>query len=102
MDLSLTDGEIHVYLMTILFLPANPVILDASKMVQLMDELDQVTKHMKFPIKATLFVPTFVQFLTPAQKSDLKLYEKEVAEAEAKASVEEEKDDELIPTMRGF
>ena len=62
----------------------------ASKVVKLMGEFEQATKHMKCPIKAVYFVPSFVQFLTPAQKRELKQYKKEIAEAEAELSKDEE------------
>jgi len=69
-------------------------LADASKMVKLMGESDQATKHMKCPIKAAFFVPSFVQFITPTQKRELKQYKKEVAEAEAVDSAEVEEEDE--------
>jgi hypothetical protein len=62
----------------------------ASKLVKLMGEFEQATKHMKCPVKAAYFVPSFVQFLIPAQKRELKQYKKEVAEAEAELSDDEE------------
>ena len=37
-----------------------------SKVVRLMGEFEQATKHMKCPVKVAYFVPSFVQFLTPA------------------------------------
>ena len=61
-----------------------------SKVVKLMSEFEQATKHMKCPIKAAHFVPSFVQFLTPAQKRELKQYKKETAGEEAEFSEDEE------------
>ena len=62
----------------------------ASKVVKLMGEFDQATKHMKCPIKAAYFVPSFIQFLTPAQKKELKEYKKEMAKAEDELSDDED------------
>ena len=62
----------------------------ASKVVKLMGELEHVTTHMKCPVKVAYFVPSFVQFLTPTQKRELKQYKKEIAEAEAELSEDEE------------
>jgi hypothetical protein len=45
---------------------------------------------MKCPVKAAHFVPSFIQFLTPAQKRELKWYKKEIAEEEAELSEDEE------------
>ena len=55
-----------------------------------MGEFEQATKHMKCPVKAAYLVPSFVQFLTPVQKRELKQYKKEIAEAEAEFSEDEE------------
>ncbi len=62
----------------------------ASKVVKLMGEFDRATKHMKCPIKAAYFVPSFIQFLTPAQKKELKEYKKEMAKAEDELSDDED------------
>ncbi len=62
----------------------------ASKVVKLMGEFEQATKHMKCPVKVAYFVPSFVQFLTPAQKRELKQYKKEIAEVEAEFSEDKE------------
>ena len=61
-----------------------------SKVVRLMGESEQATKHMKCPVKVVYVVPSFVQFLIPAQKRELKQYKKEIAEAEAEFSEDEE------------
>ena len=61
-----------------------------AKVVRLIGEFEQATKHMKCPVKVAYFVPFFVQFLTPAQKRELKQYKKEIAEAEAEFSEDEE------------
>jgi hypothetical protein len=61
----------------------------ASKAVKLMSEFEQATNHMKCPVKAAYFVPSFVQFLTPAQKRESKHYKKGIAEAEAEISSDE-------------
>ena len=62
----------------------------ASKVVKLMGEFEQAIKHMKSPVKAAYFVPSFVQFLTPAKKRELKQYKKEIAAAEAELSEDKE------------
>jgi len=68
----------------------DPELENASKVVKLMGEFDQATKHIKCPVKAAYFVPSFIQFLTPAQKRELKDYKKEMAEAEDEMSDDEE------------
>ncbi len=65
-------------------------LVKVSNVVKCMGEFEQATKHMKSPVKAAYFVPSFVQFLTPAQKRELKQYKKEIAEAEAEFSEDEE------------
>lgn len=69
---------------------ADTELEKTSKAIKLMGEFDQAMKHMKCPVKATYFIPSFIQFLTPAQKRELKEYKKEMTEAEAEMSEEEE------------
>ena len=54
-----------------------------------MSKLEHATNHMKCPVKAAYFVPSFIQFLTPVQKRELKHYKKEIAETEADISSDE-------------
>ena len=56
----------------------------ASKVVKLMGEFEQVTKHMKCPVNEGNLISSFVQFLAPAQKRELKQYKRTLLQQKPK------------------